>query len=61
LSKLGIIDFNSEILSDVTKGDILEEVTYAINLSVKNNYDVEYVSYNVENKKIATFALKDLE
>ncbi len=55
------LDFNSEILSDVTKGDILEEVTYAINLSVKNNYDVEYVSYNVENKKIATFALKDLE
>ena len=55
------LDFNSEILSDVTKGDILEEVTYAINLSIKNNYDIDYVSYNVENKKIATFDLKELE
>ncbi len=55
------IDFNNAILSDVTKNDILEEVTYAINLSIKDNYDVEHVSYTVDNKEIITFDLKSLE
>lgn len=55
------IDFNSAILSDVTKNNILEEVTYAINLSIKDNYDIETVSYTVDQEKIATFDLKSLE
>lgn len=55
------IDFNSAILSDVTKNDILEEVTYAINLSIKDNYDIETVSYTVDQKEIASFDLKSLE
>lgn len=55
------IDFNSAILSDVTKNDILEEVTYAINLSIKDNYDIDSVSYTVDKEKIATFDLKSLE
>lgn len=55
------IDFNNAILSDVTKNDILEEVTYAINLSIKDNYDIETVSYTVNNEKIAKFDLKGLE
>lgn len=55
------IDFNSAILSDVTNKDLLEEVTYAINLSIKDNYDIENVSYTVNNEKIATFDLKSLE
>lgn len=55
------IDFNNAILSDVTKNNILEEVTYAINLSIKDNYDVDYVMYTIDNKKIATFDLKSLE
>lgn len=55
------IDFNSAILSDITKEDILEEVTYAINLSIKDNYDVDSVMYTVDNKKIATFDIKNLE
>lgn len=55
------IDFNNAILSDVTKNDILEEVTYAINLSIKDNYDVDTVSYTVDNEKIVTFDLKSLE
>lgn len=61
LDKTLNIDFNNAILSDVTKGDILEEVTYAINLSIKDNYDVDAVSYSVDKNKIATFDLKDLE
>ncbi len=55
------VDFNSAILADVTKNDILEEVTYAINLSIKDNYDVESVSYTVGDEKVATFDLKALE
>lgn len=55
------LDFNKAILSDVTNSNILEEVTYAINLSIKDNYDVSSVSYNVGDKQIATFDLKSLE
>ncbi len=55
------IDFNNAIMQDVTKNDILEEVTYAINLSIKDNYDVDTVSYTVDTKQIATFDLKSLE
>ncbi len=55
------IDFNSAILSDVTKNDILEEVTYAINLSIKDNYDIDTVSYTVDQEEIAKFDLKSLE
>lgn len=61
LDKTLSIDFNNAILSDITKKDILEEVTYAINLSIKDNYDVDAVSYTVDKNKIATFDLKGLE
>ncbi len=55
------MDFNNAILSDVTKNDILEEVTYAINLSIKDNYDIDTVSYTVDREEIAKFDLKSLE
>lgn len=61
LDKEMSIDFNNAILADVTKNDILEEVTYAINLSIKDNYDVDAVIYTVDNRKIASFDLKGLE
>lgn len=56
-----ILDFNNAILSNSLSRDIEEEVTYAINLSIKDNYNVEKVFYNVDNKKIATFDLKSLD
>lgn len=55
------LDFNSAILSDIVSEDILEEVTFAINLSIKDNYDFDSVSYLVNSKEIATFDLKSLE
>jgi len=55
------LDFNSAILADVTKNDILEEVTYAINLSIKDNYGIEKVSYTVDSEEVAKFDLKGLE
>ncbi len=61
MDKTLALDFNSAILSDVVSEDILEEVTYAINLSIKDNYDFDSVSYLVNNKEIATFDLKSLE
>ena len=55
------LEFNNAILSDITSNDILEEVTYAINLSIRDNYDVDAVMYIVNNEKIATFDIKSLE
>lgn len=55
------LDFNNQILSDITNKSLLEEVTYAINLSIKNNYEIDSVSYVVDDIKIATFDLKNLE
>lgn len=61
LDKKLILDFNNAIFSNSLSKDIEEEVTYAINLSIKDNYDVEKVFYNVDNEKIATFDLKNLD
>lgn len=55
------LDFNSAILSDVVNNNILEEVTYAINLSIKDNYNIDTVSYTVNKEEIATFDIKSLE
>ena len=55
------LEFNNAILSDITSNDILEEVTYVINLSIRDNYDVDAVMYIVNNEKIATFDIKSLE
>ena len=55
------LDFNNAILSDVTKNSILEEVSYAINQSIKDNYEVESIQYTVNNKKIATYNLKNFD
>lgn len=56
-----ILSFNNKILAGLSNDDIKEEITYAINLSIKDNYNVSSVSYIVDNKKIATFDLKSLE
>lgn len=44
--------FNSYILNDIDKKDILEEVIYTISLSLKNNYDIKTVSFYVDDEKI---------
>ena len=55
------LDFNNAILSGLKENNILEEVTYAINLSINDAYDVDTVMYYVDNEKVATFDLKGLE
>lgn len=55
------LEFNNAILSGIKNDKILEEVTYAINLSIKDAYDVDKVMYYVDNTEIANFDLKRLE
>ena len=54
-----LLNFNENILDDINTNNILEEVSYSINLSIKDNYDdVDSVLYYVNNKIISTFSLK---
>src|SRR5574344_109136 len=55
------LTFNNYILSDFDKKDILEEVVYTICLSVKDNYDVDTVVFNVDNQEIYKTVLKTIE
>jgi len=53
-----LLNFNDNILSDINTSNILEEVTYSINLSIKDNYDISEVLYYVNDKIITTFSIK---
>ena len=54
-----LLNFNEGILEDINTNNILEEVSYSINLSIKDNYDdVDSVLYYVNDKIISTFSLK---
>ena len=55
------LTFNSYILNDFDKLDILEEVINTISLSVKDNYDVSEVIFYVDNNEIYKSVLKTLE
>lgn len=52
-----LLNFNNNILADITSNNIIEEVTYSINLSIKENYDVEAVMYYVEDEIINNYFL----
>lgn len=52
--------FNNYILNDFNKKDILEEVIYTICLSIKDNYDVKEVVFNVDNKEVYKSVLKEI-
>lgn len=54
------LTFNSYIFSDVDNKDILEEVIYAICLSVKDNYNVQNVIFNIDDYNLQT-VLKEIK
>ena len=54
-----LLNFNENILNDINTNNILEEVTYSINLSIKENYDINEVLYYVNDKIITTFSMND--
>lgn len=55
------LNFNDAILENKSSNKILEEVIYTISLSVKDNYDVEAVSFLVNDKEIYKNSLKSVE
>ena len=55
------LSFNNSILDNISNQKILEEVIYTISLSVKDNYNVDSVIFNVDNKEICKSVLKTLE
>lgn len=55
------LTFNSYILNDFDKKDILEEVIETISLSVKDNYNVDEVIFYVDNEEICKSVLKTIE
>lgn len=52
-----LLNFNESILSDINTNNILEEVTYSINLSIQDNYDIDEVFYYVNDKIVSTFSI----
>ena len=52
-----ILNFNDSILADINSNNIIEEVTYTINLSVQENYDVNNVIYYVDDQVNANYFL----
>lgn len=55
------LNFNDSILNDTTNNKILEEVIYTISLSVMDNFNVEEVSFFVNDEEIYKNSLKSLE
>ena len=55
------LNFNEMILSDIANNVILEEVMYTIGLSICDEFMVDSVIFEVDNKEISTFSLKTLE
>ena len=60
-NKILSLNFNDSILTDNTNDKILEEVIYTISLSVMDNFEVEEVSFLVNNEEIYKNSLKSLE
>ena len=46
------VDFNDYIFNDIDTKEVLEEVIYTINLSIKDNYSVKEVILTVNNQEI---------
>lgn len=44
------LNFNNSIF--ISDGNVLEEVVYTISNSVFDNYDIDKIIFNVENKTI---------
>lgn len=55
------LNFNEHIFSDYDSRKILEEVVYTISLSVRDNYDVNSVIFNVNDEEIYKSDVKLLE
>lgn len=50
------MEFNNLIFNDLN--DIDEEVVYGLALSIRDNYDIDKISIDVENKQVKSYNLK---
>lgn len=55
------LNFNNFLFDDENTKSILEEVIYSISLSVRDNYDVKEVIFNVDGKEITKSVIKNIE
>lgn len=55
------LNFNNFLFDDENTKSILEEVIYSISLSVRDNYDVKEVVFNVDGKEITKSVIKNIE
>lgn len=55
------LNFNNFLFDDENTKNILEEVIYSICLSVRDNYDVKEVIFNVDGKEITKSVIKNIE
>ena len=51
------MEFNSLIFNGLN--DISEEVIYGLALSIKDNYDINKISIDVNSKQIKSYVLKN--
>ena len=56
-----VVNFNSAIFNDINAEEILEKVIYTISMSINDNYSVNTVVFNVEDKEIYKSVLKSIE
>lgn len=59
--KIMKINFDENIFNSLEEKDILEEVLYTISFSIYDNYDIEEVIFQVNNKEITKTVLKAIE
>lgn len=55
------LNFNNFLFDDENTKSILEEVIYSISLSVRDNYDVSEVIFNVDGNEITKSVIKNIE
>ena len=55
------LDFNNFLFDDENTKSILEEVIYSISLSVRDNYDVNEIVFNVMGEEITKSVIKNIE
>ncbi len=55
------LNFNNFLFDDENTKSILEEVIYSIALSVRENYDVNEVIFNVDGNEITKSVIKNIE
>lgn len=55
------LNFNKYLFDDINTSSILEEVIYTIALSVRENYDINEIVFNVDGEEITKSVIKNLE